>query len=103
MHNASDCKVTAYFKRGFLQPDYLIRASHMTTIRVRNVRIVCFDSGVTQDVVSVSTILQVGSDANAIFFVVKVRSYYTAIASQCRYIDYFLPQVTAASPHVKLE
>ena len=32
----------------------------------------------------------------------KVHSYYTAIALFCRYINYFLPQVTAASPHFKL-
>ena len=30
-------------------------------------------------------------------------SYYTAIALWCRYIDYFLSQVTAASPHFKLK
>ena len=34
---------------------------------------------------------------------VKVHSYYTAIALRCRYINYFLPQVTAASPHFKLK
>ena len=34
---------------------------------------------------------------------VKVRSYYTAIALRSRYIDYFLPQVTAASTHFKLK
>ena len=33
----------------------------------------------------------------------KVRSYYTTIALRCRYIDYFLLQVTAASPHFKLK
>ena len=33
----------------------------------------------------------------------KVRLYYTPIALQYRYIDYFLPQVTAASPHFKLK
>ena len=57
MHNVSDCKVTAYFKQGLSQPYYLIRASHMTTIRVRNVRIYFSDTGVTQDGVTVSTIL----------------------------------------------
>ena len=34
---------------------------------------------------------------------VKVYSYYTAIALRWRYIDYFLPQVTAASPHFQLK
>ena len=34
---------------------------------------------------------------------VKVHSYYTAIALWCRYINYFLPQVTAASLHFKLK
>ena len=29
-----------------------------------------------------------------------VRSYCTAIVLQCQYSDYFLLQVTAASPHV---
>ena len=33
----------------------------------------------------------------------NVRSYYTTVALRCRYIDYFLPQVTAASPHFKLK
>ena len=34
---------------------------------------------------------------------VYVRSYYTAIALQCIYIDFFLLQVGAASPHFKLK
>ena len=33
----------------------------------------------------------------------KVRSYYTTVALRCWYIDYFLPQVTAALPHFKLK
>ena len=34
---------------------------------------------------------------------VKVHSYYTTIALRWRYIDYFLPQDTAALPHFKLK
>ena len=34
---------------------------------------------------------------------VKVRSHYTAFTLPCRYIDYFLPQVTTASSHFELK
>ena len=34
---------------------------------------------------------------------VKVLSYYTAISLLCRYINYFLPQVTAASPKFQIK
>ena len=38
-----------------------------------------------------------------VYFLFEVRSYYTTIALQSRYMVYFRPQVTAASPHFKLK
>ena len=42
-------------------------------------------------------------DCSITWKIEKVHSYYTAIALQWRYIDYFLSQFTTASPHFKLK